>query len=86
MKTLSSDTHPAAEIVLIDLARKASAWQKLEMVSQITNTCRELALSGLRRRYPASSNEELKKRLAALVLPHQIVICAYNWDPDKEGY
>lgn len=86
MKTLSSDTHPEAERVLIDLLRKASAWRKLEMVSQITTTCRELALSGLRRRYPVSSDEELKKRLAALVLPRQMVICAYNWDPDKEGY
>ncbi len=86
MKTLSPDTSPEAEKVLIELLRKAPAWKKLEMVSQITTTCRELALSGLRRRYPKSNDEELKKRLAALVLPRQIVIRVYNWDPEKEGY
>ena len=86
MKTLSPDTHPEAEKVLIDLLQKVPAWHKLEMVSQITTTCRELALSGLQKRYPASTDEELKKRLAALVLPRQLVIRAYNWDPEKEGY
>jgi len=86
MKTLSSDTHPKAEKVLIELLRKAPCWRKLEMVSQITTTCRELALNGLRRRYPRASEEELKKRLASLVLPRELVIRAYNWDPEKEGY
>ncbi|MDI6791746.1 MAG: hypothetical protein QME81_02600 [bacterium] len=86
MKTLSPDTHPEAEKVLIELLRKTPAWRKLEMVSQITTTCRELALSGLRRRHPTSDEEELKKRLAALVLPRQMVIRAYNWDPERAGY
>ena len=86
MKTLSPDTHPEAEKVLIELLRKAPVWRKLEMVSQITTTCRELGLIGLQQRYPAATNEELKKRLAALVLPRHLVIRAYNWDPEKEGY
>jgi len=86
MKTLSPDTHSEAEKVLIELLRKTPAWRKLEMMSQITTTCRELALIGLQKRYPAATNEELKKRLAALVLPRQMVIRAYNWDPEKEGY
>ncbi|MEW6102347.1 MAG: hypothetical protein AB1630_00785 [bacterium] len=86
MKTLSPDTQPEAEKVLIELLRKAPAWRKIEMVSQITTACRELALIGLRRRYPEANDDELKKRLAALVLPREIVIRAYNWDPEKEGY
>ncbi|MEW6007504.1 MAG: hypothetical protein AB1595_05065 [bacterium] len=86
MKTLSPDTQPEAERVLIELLRKAPAWRKIEMVSQITTTCRELALIGLRRRYPEANDDELKKRLAALVLPREIVIRAYNWNPEKEGY
>jgi len=86
VKTLSQDTHPEAEKVLIELLRKAPAWKKLKMLSQITTMCRELALSGLRRRYPEGDEEEMKKRLAALVLPRQMVIKAYNWDPEKEGY
>jgi hypothetical protein len=86
MKTVSSDTHPEAERVLINLLRKAPAFRKLEMVSQITTTCREFALSGLRRRYPEAGEVELKKRLASLVLSRQEVIHAYRWDPDEEGY
>jgi hypothetical protein len=86
MKTLSQDTHPKTEKVLIELLRTTPAWQKLEIVSQITTTCRELALNGLRRCYPEASEEELKKRLAGLVLPRELVVRAYKWDPEKEGY
>ena len=86
MKPLSPDTHPEAEKVLIELLRKAPAWQKYRQVSQMIHTCRQLSLAGLRIRYPEDSEKELHRRLAGLWLPRELVIQVYGWDPEKEGY
>jgi len=86
MKILSQDTHPKAEKVLIELLRKAPAWQKCQQISQMIQSCRQLSLVGLRTRYPRESEKELQRRLAALWLPRELVIQVYDWDPENEGY
>jgi hypothetical protein len=68
MSTLFPDTHPEAEKVLFDLLQKMPAWRKLEMVGQLNQTVRTLALNGLRLRYPDDSPEKLHRRLADLLL------------------
>jgi len=59
-----SDTSPDAEEVLLQLLRKAPPWRKLQVVSDLNRTLRELVLSELRERYPGKSNEELRFLLA----------------------
>jgi len=44
-----------------------------------------LALSGIRRRYPAASDKECELRLAALWLDRETMVKAFHWDPEKEG-
>jgi len=68
MSTLSSDTHPDAERVQLELLRQAPSWRKLELVGQLNDTVRTLALSGLRQRYPHAAAHELRRRLADLLL------------------
>lgn len=80
------DTHPQIEKILIELLQKIPSWQKCHQVSQMIQTCRQLSLTGLRSRYPGSSEEELHKRLAALWLERELVVRVYGWDPEKEGY
>ena len=83
---LLSDTDPEVERVLIRLARAAPAWKKCEQIVSATMACRELAMVGLRGRYPEANEEELRRRLAALVLDRDVVIRVYGWDPAVEGY
>ena len=45
MRTLYSDTNPKAERVQIELLRRAPAWRKIQMDSQLNETVRTLALS-----------------------------------------
>ena len=45
-----SDTQPEAEALLLSLLRQAPAWRKLEMLGQLNQMARTLALSGLRQR------------------------------------
>jgi len=78
MSALFPDTTPEAERVLLDLLRKASPWRKLELVAQLNATVRTLALSGLRHRHPNASPEELRRRLADMLLGPELAARVYG--------
>jgi hypothetical protein len=78
-----SDTHPDAERVLIELMREAPAWRKLALVAQMNETVRVLLLSGLRERYPQATPDELRRRLADLLLGPELAARAYGPLEDK---
>lgn len=86
MKTLSSDTTPEAEAVLLELLRHAPVWKRLQMVDQMHETLRLLTIADLRRCYPDADENEIKRRLAARLLSRADVMAAYGWDPQLEGY
>jgi hypothetical protein len=86
MKTLSRDTSPEAEAVLLELLRQAPVWKRLQMVDQMHETLRLLTIADLRRCYPNADEDEIKRRLAARLLSRADVIAAYGWDPQLEGY
>lgn len=65
--SLSPDTTPEAESLLFELLAKKSPAEKVEMVGQMSATMRTLAVSGLRDRYPAACETELKVNLAQLL-------------------
>jgi len=75
---LFPDTRPEAEAVLISMLRQAPAWRKLRMVDQLNQTVRTLALSGLRQRHPDASPQELRRRLADLLLGAELAARAYG--------
>ncbi len=75
---LFSDTRPEAEAVLIGLLRQAPPWRKLHMVGQLNQTVRTLAISGLRQRYPEATPQELRRRLADLLLGPDLAVRAYG--------
>ena len=78
MAILFPDTRPEAEAVLIELLRQAPPWRKLHMVGQLNQTVRTLALSGLRQRYPEASPQELRRRLADLLLGPDLAAQVYG--------
>jgi hypothetical protein len=68
MSTLFPDTHPNAEQVLLQLLRQAAPRRKLEMLGQMNEAARVVALRGLQQRHPEASSQELNRRLADLLL------------------
>lgn len=80
------DTDAEAHRLLIELARRTPVWKKFAQVAATTETCRAFARAGIRRRYPNATPDEIKRRLAAVVLDRHTVIKVYGWDPEKEGY
>jgi hypothetical protein len=73
-----SDTSLAAERVQLDLLRRAPAWRKVHMLAELNETVRTLALSGLRQRYPQASAQELRRRLADLLLGPELAARVYG--------
>jgi hypothetical protein len=78
MSALFPDTQPQAERVQIELLRQAPPWRKLDMVGQLNQTVRTLALSGLRQRYPQATPQELRRRLADLLLGPSLAALVYD--------
>ena len=83
MTTLFPDTSPAAQRVLIDRLRSLPPWRKLRMVADMNATVRQLALAGLRERYPEAGPDELRRRLADLLLGADLAARAYGPPPER---
>ena len=78
-----SDTSPDTERVLFDLARNAPAWRKVELMGEMYRTVRDLALSGLRHRYPDASPDKLRRRLADILLGAELAARVYGLPPES---
>lgn len=85
-RTGLSDTTPEAERVLIELARAMPDAKKIDQVFELIETVRRFGMIGLRSRYPEASEDELRKRMAAIVFDRETVVEVYGWDPKIEGY
>ncbi len=78
MSTLSPDTSPEAERVMIELLRKMPAWRKLELQGDLNAAARGLRLCGLRERYPHETEAQLKRRLAGEMLGEELAAKVYG--------
>jgi len=76
-----SDTSPEAHRVLFDLLRNATPSKKLDLTFGLTQALRELVFADIRRQYPRATEEDLRRKLIARLLPREIVISAYGFDP-----
>lgn len=62
----------------LQLLRQASPARKLELTGQMYMTVKELALIGLRLRFPGESPEKLQRRLADLLLGPELALRVYG--------
>jgi hypothetical protein len=62
------DTDADAHRVQIDLMKRSEGWRKLQLADQLHQSLRMLALAGLRDRHPGASPDELRRRLADVLL------------------
>jgi hypothetical protein len=65
MARLSRDTSPDVEKIQIEHLRGMSASRKLDLVAQMTRSVEELALAGLRQRYPHDTADQRRARSRA---------------------
>lgn len=79
--TQSRDTSEKVEQFWFDRMRAMEPWQKLEMVARLNRQTEQLALAGLRKRFPNATERELRLRVAAIRYDRQTMIRAFGWDP-----
>ncbi len=78
MTQVFPDTPPETERVLFAMLREMPPWRKLEMVAQLNQAGRELALAGLKMRYPNATPDELRRRLADILLGNDLATRVYG--------
>ena len=66
------------EALQIQLWRQASPTRKMQMLAQLNKSARLLAMTGLRSQYPQASAEELRRRLAGLILGEELARKVYG--------
>ena len=84
-RTQSPDTDPGIEARLFDRYRRMSAVEKLAHVGGLGHMAEQLALGGLRTRYPDATEEENRLRLLSRRVDRATMIRLYGWDPEVEG-
>jgi hypothetical protein len=73
-----SDTSPEARRVLYDLYRRMPLGRRLELVFDMCDTGRLLAIAGLRMRHPDATQEELKRLWARQHLGQELFERVYG--------
>lgn len=81
-----SDTHPALEPFIIEGYRQMLPSQRFALAMEMSEVIRDLAKTGILKRHPGISDEELRKRLGAILLGRELSIKVNGWDPEVEGY
>ncbi len=82
MATLSRDTSEQAEAVQIRLLRAMPVWRRAKLWNDAIRTGHGLALAGLRQRFPHAGPDELRRRLATLLLGPDLATKVYGPEPD----
>ena len=82
MEERLSDTSVDAERVQIEILRAMPSWRKFQLWNDLNMAMRHVALAGLRERYPSATPEELRRRLATLLLGPDLATQVYGSEPD----
>jgi hypothetical protein len=68
MSALSPDTHPKMEALQIRAWRLASPTRKMNMLAQLNDSRRRLALAGLRGQYPQASASRIATQTGRFIV------------------
>jgi hypothetical protein len=85
MRDRMLDTAPSIEAMRIEGFRRMSPAQKFALVGALTKNIRQLALAGIRLRYPGIDEHEAMLRLAAMSVDRATMVKAFGWDPARAG-
>ena len=83
MVTLSPDTSPHIERLLIEHLRQMPTWRKLALVGEMNRAVRDLAMAGLRQRHPNDTPTQRRRRLATLLLGGELAARVYGPAPGE---
>lgn len=78
MKSLADDTPLEVEAFQLEMIRQTPVWRRLEIVAELNESVKMMALAGLRSRHPNASPTELRRRMADLCLGQELAERVYG--------
>jgi hypothetical protein len=82
MATRLTDTSADAERVQIEILRSMPSWRKIHLWNDLNMAMCKVALAGLSQRFPAATPQELRRRLATILLGPELATQVYGPEPD----
>jgi hypothetical protein len=86
LKPLARDTSIEAETLLFDHYGSLEVHEKTEIIADLNGQMDRIALVGIRERHPDASEREQHLRLAALKYGRELMVKAFGWDPELQGW
>ncbi len=80
-----NDTHPDIERLMIEGYRRMTPLETFQKVEQLNEAVLQLPAARIRAERPGMGERELRLRLAALWVPHDLLKRATGWDPTDES-
>jgi len=81
MATRLTDSSGDAERVQIQILRSMPSWRKFQLWNDLNMAMRQVALAGLRERFPSATPQELRRRLATILLGPELAAQVYGPEP-----
>lgn len=78
MTALYSDTHPEITALQMQIIRRMPPWKKLSILDDLNESVKALAISGIKQRHPDATDEEVRYRLAELMLGPEQALKVYS--------
>ncbi|MCP3920120.1 MAG: hypothetical protein GY711_31730 [bacterium] len=85
-KPLAADTSLEAEAMMLAHYRSLDVPEKLAIVFALSRRADDAARVGILERYPDASEHEQALRLASLKYGRDLMVEAFGWDPEVEGW
>jgi hypothetical protein len=79
------DTDPRAMEVWLELLRQKTPGERIATTLGLTAFALQMSEMGVRRAHPKASDREVFLRVAARHLPRDLMIRAYQWDPEIDA-
>ena len=77
-REMNMDSTPEVEEILFKMWRETPSWRKWQMMDDLNQSARQIAQIGLKKRHPNASAEEIRRRLADMVLGSELADRAYG--------
>ena len=81
-----SDTSPQAQAVFDRLNAELTDAQRLRQMCAMNETLRQLARARILAQYGPMPEPELVLRVAATAIRRELMVKAFGWDPEIQGW
>lgn len=71
---------------MFERVRAMTITDKANVIHSLSRSCIALATAGIKQRHPHATSHEVRLRLLVLTAGPELVLAAYGWDANVEGF